>query len=73
MHYSEVNNTELSQYKRTNYSSFFNAVEKVRQPNIQSSRLPRYFKFIYNKYGSTMPLKILFVKISVSLTMFDIR
>jgi hypothetical protein len=35
-------------------------VEKVRQPNIQSSRLPRHFKFI----------KILFVKISVSLTRF---
>jgi hypothetical protein len=30
------------------YSSFFNAVEKVRQPNIQLSMLPRYLKFIYN-------------------------
>jgi hypothetical protein len=29
-------------------SSFFNTVEKVRQPNIQSSRLPRDLKFIYN-------------------------
>jgi hypothetical protein len=30
------------------YSSFFNAVEKVRQPNIQLSMLPRYLRLINN-------------------------
>jgi hypothetical protein len=48
---NEINTREIQKWPRARdrtYSSFFNAVEKVRQPNIQLSRLPRYLKFIYN-------------------------